>query len=67
MPYCDNTHCLSLDAEAAESGRVGLEEKLQSWGFEMHEQMSSTSYFPTLGGVIDGDTGVVKPTAERYC
>lgn len=66
MPYCDNTHSISLDPEVSEHGRRVLEEKLQSWGFEMHEQMSATSYFPTLGGIIDGETGVVKPTAERY-
>lgn len=66
MPYCNNTHALSLQADVAEHGREKLERQLESWGFEMHEQMSSTSYFPTLGGIIDGEVGIVKPTAERF-
>ena len=66
MPYCDNTHALSLGATVAELGREKLENQLEAWGFEMHEQMSATSYFPTLGGIIDGEVGIVKPTPERY-
>ena len=65
MPYCDNTHALSLEGEKAEIGREKLENTLLDWGFEMHEQMSATTFFPTLGGIIDGDEGVVRPTSER--
>ena len=50
MPYCDNAHALSLDAETAEDGKTRLSNVLQNLGFDLHEEMSATSYFPTLGG-----------------
>ena len=66
MPYCDNTHVLSLEPGVAENGGKELEAKLEQWGFQVHEQMSATSYFPTLGGIIDGEVGIVKATPERH-
>eukprot|EP00435_Cladocopium_sp_Y103_P070321 s689_g35.t1 len=66
MPYCDNTHSLSLDSDVAEQGKEELSQVLQDWGFELHEEVGATSYFQTLGGIIDGSAGVVKPTPQRF-
>ncbi len=32
----------------------------------MHEEQGPTTFFPTLGGIIDGKEGMIKPNAERY-
>ena len=65
MPYCDNTHVLSLSADHSQDGMDNVKEKLEHWGFEVHEEISATTLFPTLGGVIDGQAGVVRATSER--
>ena len=31
----------------------------------MHEEIDATTYFPTLGGIIDGQAGLVRTTSER--
>ena len=54
MPYCDNAHALSLDAETAEDGKTRLSNVLQNWGFDLREEMSATSYFLHLGGLLMG-------------
>ena len=66
MPYCDNTHILGLDPSAVEDHHHRLKDKLQEWGFEMHEELGPTTVFPTLGGVIDGSRGLVMPNKDRY-
>ena len=65
MPYCDNTHVLSFDAETAQLGKERLQHTLEDWGFNMHEDVDATTYFRTLGGVIDGAAGCVRATPER--
>ena len=65
-PYCDSTHALSLDPVTAEEGKVALAKTLEDWVFTLHEEMSATSCFPTLGVIIDGKTGVVKPREHRF-
>ena len=65
MPYCDNTHILSLSADRSQEGMDAVKGKLEDWGFEVHEEISATTLFPTLGGVIDGQAGLVRATAER--
>ena len=66
MPYCDNTHVLSINPEAAMEGHNKLQGTLEEWGFSMHEEMGPTTQYPTLGGVIDGSAGLVKPNHNRY-
>ena len=66
MPYCDNTHVLSLDANLAQEGKEILQKKLEKLGFSMHEDVSATEYFPTLGGVIDGGGGCVRSSPIRF-
>lgn len=39
---------------------------LQACGFDLHEEMSATSYFPTLGGLIGGLCGLVRTSQQRY-
>ena len=69
QPQCTSTCkskfiiALSLDPV---TGKKALANTLENWGFALHEEMSATSYFPTLGGIIDGNVGVVKPTENRF-
>lgn len=66
MPYCDNTHMLSMHPDLAHSDHVNLKKNLEDWGFSMHEEQGPTTFFPTLGGIIDGKQGMIKPNTERY-
>ena len=66
MPYCDNTHVLGTDPNEVEQQHELLKSRLQSWGFEMHEEVGPSTLFPTLGGVIDGQAGMVCPNRSRY-
>ena len=61
MPYCDNCHSLALSAEGCEEGKKRMCEDLEGMGFSLHEQVG----FPTLGGVIDGVDGSIRPTSTR--
>eukprot|EP00438_Fugacium_kawagutii_P025119 Skav230792 [mRNA] locus=scaffold312:103074:108500:+ [translate_table: standard] len=65
MPYCDNVHSLSLSREACQRGKDLMCEDLSMLGFTLHEDVDATDYFQTLGGIIDGKVGVVKPTPSR--
>ena len=65
MPYCDNVHSLSLSREACQKGKDLMCGDLQDLGFSLHEDVEATDFFQTLGGIIDGKAGVVKPTPTR--
>ena len=65
MPYCDNVHCLSTSREAADRGKDLIAEELRRMGFSLHEDEDASTYFRTLGGVIDGEVGSVAPTREK--
>lgn len=65
MPYCDNCHSLALSAEGCEEGKKRMCEDLEGMGFSLHEQVGATEIFPTLGGVIDGVDGSIRPTSTR--
>ena len=65
MPYCDNVHSLSLDPRSCQDGVERINGELTLAGFELHEEVSATSFFPTLGGEVDGEQGTVRPTKER--
>ena len=65
MPYCDNVHCMSLDQESCQRGKDRMCEDLTGLGFTLHEDAEASSFFPTLGGIIDGKNGKVKPTPSR--
>lgn len=65
MPYCDNVHWLSLDPRSCQDGVERINGELTLAGFELHEEVSATSFFPTLGGEVDGEQGAVRPTKER--
>ena len=65
MPYCDNAHMLSLSPETSQEGMNVVKNTWEGWGFEVHEEVDATTYFPTLGGVIDGQAGMVRATSER--
>lgn len=65
MPYCDNVHVLALASQDCQLGKERAVKDLEDLGFEIHEQVESTTLFPTLGGIIDGSSGEVRPTYER--
>lgn len=65
MPYCDNVHCMSLDQESCQRGKDRMCEDLTGLGFTLHEDAEASSFFPTLGGIIAGKNGKVKPTPSR--
>ena len=65
MPYCDNVHSLSLSRTAADDGLRKLQEDLSGMGFSLHEEVMATSVFQTLGGIIDGESGTIRPTPTR--
>ena len=65
MPYCDNVHCLGLKAGVTQQAKDSVCEGLQQSGFELHEDVGACNYFPTLGGIIDGELGHVRPTSKR--
>lgn len=66
MPYCDNTHVLSLRADSAQGGQDSLKVCLEEWGFEMHEELGASTFYPTLSGIIDGAEGTVRPNHDRF-
>ena len=42
MPYCVNTHMLSMDPDIAHSDHVNFKKKLEDWGFALqagHDQI----------------------------
>ena len=65
MPYCDNVHSLSLSRTVADDGLQRMQEDLAGMGFTLHEEVDSTSYFQTLGGIIDGEAGQIRSTPSR--
>ena len=72
MPYCDNIHVLSGCPKVCEGGRNMIIEDLENIGFTVHEEVEASNIFPTLGGIIDGKAGQVRPNPKRlwglvYC
>lgn len=65
MPYCDNVHSISLDAAACQDGADNMCAGLRGAGFELHEEVGASTLFPTLGGMVDGVEGTVKPSSSR--
>ena len=65
MPYCDNVHSLSLSRTAADDSLQRMEDDLEGMGFSLHAQVSSTDFFQTLGGIVDGGTGQIRATPTR--
>lgn len=65
MPYCDNVHSVSLDREECQQGKQHMVDDLSNMGFALHEEVDATDFFQTLGGIIDGHQGKVKPTPTR--
>lgn len=65
MPYCDNLHSICTDSTACQSAKVTMANALEDMGFELHEHLEASSWFETLGGVVDGAKGQVRPTNSR--
>ena len=38
---------------------------MRSAGFKLHEEVGASTLFPTLGGVVAGVEGAVKPSSNR--
>ena len=65
MPYCNNVHVLGTDVNTAEKHRVKVCDELRSRGFTVHEEQPAASVVQTLGGVVDGDSGIVSIGPKR--
>eukprot|EP00435_Cladocopium_sp_Y103_P055837 s653_g18.t1 len=65
MPYCDNVHVLSCSSSLCQRGKDDVVAKLESMGFVLHEHTSADTFTQTLGGIIDGELGLVKCTPKR--
>lgn len=65
MPFCDNVHSLSLAQDSCQKGCDDISAGLRGLGFELHEEMPASMQCQTLGGEIDGDVGMVRPTSKR--
>ena len=65
MPDCDNIHSISTDSSRCQDAKDGMVSALEEIGFELHEHVEATSVFETLGGVIEGEKGVVRSSLKR--
>ena len=65
MPYCDNVHTISCCKDRCGEGKESIVNDLKELGFEIHEEEGPSELFLTLGGEVDGVTGVVRPTRQR--
>ena len=65
MPYCDNIHSLCTSGDRCQVAKEAMASSLSSIGFQLHEHVEACTVFDTLGGVIDGEKGFVKPTRKR--
>lgn len=65
MPYCDNLHSISIDQSECQAAKDRMVDALGGIGFDLHEHVEACTVFPTLGGVIDGVKGQVRPTNKR--
>ena len=65
MPYCDDIHVISTDPVLCQDGCDRIMDDLRTMGFELHEETVACNECQTLGGVIDGKRGTVRPTKTR--
>ena len=65
MPYCDNVHVMSNRVEVAEEGRLKVCKSLRESGFKVHEEQPAAAIVQTLGGIIDGESGLITVTPTR--
>ena len=65
MPYCDNVHALSTDRDMCQRGCDDICKELRDLGFELHEELDATTLCQTLGGEVNGEVGLVRPTSKR--
>ena len=66
MPYCDNIHSLCTSGDRCQVAKEAMASSLSSIGFQLHEHVEACTVFDTLGGVIDGEKGFVKPTRRMW-
>ncbi len=65
MPYCDNIHSISLDKDLCGLGKSRIIRDLSGMGFSIHEEEEASTWFNTLGGVVDGQSGEVRMSNTR--
>lgn len=65
MPYCDNVHSIALSREACDAGLDQMQQDLSGMGFSLHEEARASEIFQTLGGLVDGQQGIVRLTPTR--
>ena len=65
LPYCDNIHVGSTDPEVAAVAFQKVIETFEAHNFECHETVAVGCHFQSLGVIVDGVSGVVRPTGKR--
>ena len=65
MPYCDNVHVMSLSPDMCQSGKDAVCSKLERLGFVLHEHTAASTMTQTLGGIIDGQVGLVRCSEQQ--
>ena len=50
---------------SCQDGKNVLAEKLEALGFQLHENAEASTYFETLGGVVDGKQGLIRASHKR--
>lgn len=56
---------IGLDREKAEHGKQCIVEDLSTCGFTIHDDVSTSTVFETLGGEADGNAGQIRMTKRR--
>jgi hypothetical protein len=65
LPYCDNLNVAGTDKQRVAQALDGATARLRSLGFVVHEVSAPALHATSLGYVIDGSVGVVRPRPER--
>lgn len=56
---------MATDPKVCQDGCNSICHDLEGMDFQLHEETKASTYCKTLGGVIDGELGQVRPTDER--
>ena len=65
MPYCDNSHTIGTDPAVVQATQDKITATFRAHGFPMHEEVPALPQCKSLGVLVDGEAGTVRPTPER--
>ncbi|CAK0852660.1 unnamed protein product [Prorocentrum cordatum] len=65
FPYCDNLIVMDTDKDSVSNVKRLAVEQLRRVGFQVHEEVEVTTFFESLGYLVDGKRGGVFPIPHR--